>query len=69
MNHLLEVAAPKTRQRTFIQALGRLFAAIARSRERARTRRLLGQLNDQQLADLGLSHADRIVELDKPSWR
>jgi uncharacterized protein YjiS (DUF1127 family) len=29
----------------------------------------LGQLNDQQLSDLGISHADRVNELDKPFWR
>ncbi|KAB0499181.1 DUF1127 domain-containing protein [Pseudomonas lini] len=37
--------------------------------ERARTRRLLGQLNDQQLSDLGISHAERLNEVDKPFWR
>lgn len=69
MNRLVEVAAPKARQQSAIHVLGRLFAALARSMERARTRRLLGQLNDQQLADLGISYADRIAELDKPFWR
>lgn len=69
MNRLVEVAAPKARQQLAIQVLGRLLAALARSRERARTRRILGQLNDQQLADLGISYADRLAELDKPFWR
>ena len=31
--------------------------------------RLLGQLNDRQLSDLSISHADRLNELDKPFWR
>ncbi|MFJ7285215.1 hypothetical protein [Pseudomonas sp. NPDC099000] len=26
----------------------------------------MGQLNDQQLSDLGISHADQLNELDKP---
>jgi uncharacterized protein YjiS (DUF1127 family) len=26
---------------------------------------LLGQLNDQQLSDLGISHAERLNEVDK----
>ncbi|WP_085723454.1 DUF1127 domain-containing protein [Pseudomonas sp. R37(2017)] len=43
----------------------RLFAGL----ERARTRRLLAQLDDRQLADLGISLAERCNELDKPFWR
>jgi uncharacterized protein YjiS (DUF1127 family) len=69
MNRLLDTSAPKTQQSSLASALGRLFAALARSLERARTRRLLAQLNDQQLSDLGLSHSDRIAEMDKPFWR
>jgi uncharacterized protein YjiS (DUF1127 family) len=46
-----------------------LLKSLAAALERARTRRLLGQLNDQQLSDLGVSHADRLNELDKPFWR
>jgi len=37
--------------------------------ERARTRRLLAQLDQRDLADLGLSQADRLNELEKPIWR
>jgi uncharacterized protein YjiS (DUF1127 family) len=50
-------------------ALRRLFRGLWESLERARTRRLLFQLNGRDLADLGLSHADRLNELDKPFWR
>jgi uncharacterized protein YjiS (DUF1127 family) len=53
--------------------LRRLFRSLFRSLwqrlERARTRRLLAQLNNRDLADLGLSHADRLNELEKPFWR
>ncbi|MFW0753618.1 DUF1127 domain-containing protein [Pseudomonas sp. H11T01] len=69
MNRLLDTSIPKPQQNSLASALGRLFSALARSMERARTRRLLSQLNDQQLSDLGLSHSDRIVEMDKPFWR
>ncbi|WP_429431139.1 DUF1127 domain-containing protein [Pseudomonas frederiksbergensis] len=43
--------------------------AFIASLERARTRRLLGQLNDQQLSDLCISHAERLNEVVKPFWR
>jgi uncharacterized protein YjiS (DUF1127 family) len=49
--------------------LQRLFRGLWGSLERARTRRLLSQLDSRDLADLGLSHADRVNELDKPFWR
>ncbi|QHC93197.1 MULTISPECIES: DUF1127 domain-containing protein [unclassified Pseudomonas] len=50
-------------------ALRRLFRSLWEFLERARTRRLLSQLDGRDLADLGLSHADRLHELDKPFWR
>ncbi|MFJ5236448.1 DUF1127 domain-containing protein [Pseudomonas neuropathica] len=50
-------------------ALRHLFRNLWKSLERARTRRLLLQLDSRDLADLGLSHADRLNELDKPFWR
>ncbi|MDR3411315.1 MAG: DUF1127 domain-containing protein [Formivibrio sp.] len=37
--------------------------------ETSRTRRLLSELNEQQLSDIGVSHGDRMAELDKPFWR
>lgn len=69
MNRPLDLSLPKTRQSSLAHTLGRLFAALGRSLERARTRRLLAQLDDQQLGDLGLSSSDRIAEIDKPFWR
>ncbi|WP_226500669.1 DUF1127 domain-containing protein [Pseudomonas sp. MWU16-30322] len=49
--------------------LRRLFRSLWQRLERARTRRLLAQLDNRDLADLGLSHADRLNELKKPFWR
>ncbi|WP_371856490.1 DUF1127 domain-containing protein [Pseudomonas sp. R47(2017)] len=42
---------------------------LARPGARQDTRRLLAQLDGRELADLGLSHADRLNELEKPFWR
>ncbi|MHA3734038.1 DUF1127 domain-containing protein [Pseudomonas sp. Eth.TT006] len=49
--------------------LRRLLRDLWQGLERARTRRLLAQLDQRDLADLGLSHADRRNELEKPFWR
>lgn len=69
MNRLLDVPLPPTRKPFLLKRMARLIAAIGQSMEKARTRRLLAQLNEQQLSDLGISHSDRLVELDKPFWR
>ncbi|MCP2229535.1 MULTISPECIES: DUF1127 domain-containing protein [Pseudomonas] len=69
MDNLLNVSAPALLKKTRLHRLKRLLKSLAAALERARTRRLLGQLNDQQLSDLGISHADRLNELDKPFWR
>jgi uncharacterized protein YjiS (DUF1127 family) len=69
MNNLLNVSAPAPQTKPRFPRLKRLLRVLAANLERARTRRLLGQLNDQQLSDLGISHADRLNELDKPFWR
>lgn len=55
---------PKAHTKLLLRGLTTLLAFM----EKARTRRLLGQLNDRQLSDLGLSHADRLAEMDKPFW-
>jgi len=69
MNHLQYVSVPALQSKPRISWLLRSWAVLSRSLERSRTRRLLGQLNAQQLSDLGISHADRLNELDKPFWR
>ena len=37
--------------------------------QRARTRRQLAALDERQLADIGISHSERLDELSKPFWR
>lgn len=69
MNHLLDVSVSTPQSTSRFLWLRRLLRGVANNLERARTRRLLGQLDDRQLSDLNISHADRLNELDKPFWR
>lgn len=69
MNNLLNVSIVTPQAKPRLVKLRGLLRALTDSLQRARTRRLLGQLNDQQLSDLGISHADRLNEVDKPFWR
>lgn len=58
----LDATARTTTWHSWVAAFGRL-------RERTRTRKLLAQMNEQQLADSGISFCDRAAELHKPFWR
>ena len=69
MNHLLDVSVSTVQTKPRSRWLRQLSRSLTRCLERARTRRLLGQLNEHQLSDLGISLADRLNELDKPFWR
>ncbi|MGY1891053.1 DUF1127 domain-containing protein [Pseudomonas jessenii] len=69
MNDLQDVSENFSQLYSRPNALRRLFLRLRDSLARARTRRLLAQLDGRDLADLGLSHADRLHELDKPFWR
>jgi uncharacterized protein YjiS (DUF1127 family) len=69
MNHLLDVSVPAAQTKPRFRWLRQLWRSLASGLERASTRRLLGQLNEHQLSDLGISLADRLNELDKPFWR
>jgi uncharacterized protein YjiS (DUF1127 family) len=69
MDHLLDLATTTSQSKPRLAWLRRLFRSLADSLERARTRRLLAQLDGRQLSDLGISHSDRVKELDKPFWR
>ena len=69
MNSLQDVSTPSVQSRTCLKRVRDLLSGLFASLERARTRRLLSQLDDRQLSDLGISHAERINELDKPFWR
>ena len=69
MNNFLDIPASTTQSKARFTWVRRLARSLLDSLERARTRRLLAQLNDRQLSDLGITHADRYQELDKPFWR
>ncbi|MBH8614238.1 DUF1127 domain-containing protein [Pseudomonas mohnii] len=69
MNHLVDAPASTLQSTPRSHWFRRLLRGLCNSLERARTRRLLGQLDDRQLSDAGISHADRVSELDKPFWR
>jgi uncharacterized protein YjiS (DUF1127 family) len=69
MNSLQDVSTPSVQSRPCLNGVRDLLTGIFASLERARTRRLLAQLDARQLSDLGISHAERINELDKPFWR
>jgi uncharacterized protein YjiS (DUF1127 family) len=47
----------------------RSYAILRQWQQNLRTRRQLAKLNAQQLADAGISEAQRQAELDKPFWR
>lgn len=47
----------------------RLLARLQAWRQNSRTRRQLAQLDVRQLADTGITQAERDGELDKPFWR
>lgn len=46
-----------------------LLRLLQRWQRNYRTRQQLAQLDDRQLADVGISHSERAAELDKPFWR
>ncbi|MBV7549174.1 DUF1127 domain-containing protein [Pseudomonas sp. PDM26] len=69
MSSLQDVSTPSVQSRPCLSWARHLLTGVFASLERARTRRLLAQLDNRQLSDLGISHADRINELDKPFWR
>ena len=48
---------------------GSLLAPLADWRRRARGRAELARLSERELYDIGISAADRSVELAKPFWR
>ena len=49
--------------------IGRLFARMRKWRVRTRDRRLLIELDDRMLRDIGLSRTDVWREAMKPFWR
>ncbi|MBX9756687.1 MAG: DUF1127 domain-containing protein [Pseudomonadaceae bacterium] len=52
-----------------LRLLASLLARLQTWRQNSRTRRQLAQLDTRQLADTGITQAERGSELDKPFWR
>jgi uncharacterized protein YjiS (DUF1127 family) len=50
-------------------ALARLADTVLLWHKRARDRRLMSELDDRLLGDIGISRGDAIHEMDKPFWR
>ena len=46
-----------------------LFRLLAKWRQRARTRRQIGELDEQTIRDLGLTPSQMTFEAQKPFWR
>lgn len=69
MKDLQDVSTTSIHTHAYPYSLRRLLHDLWQAMERARTRRLLAQLDQRDLADLGLSQADRLNELEKPIWR
>ena len=69
MDPSLEISLPRRPRLGLLRLLTRLIRATGQCRERARTRQLLAQLNDQQLSDIGISHSDRMAELERSFWQ
>ena len=63
----IELADPHANLWTL--ALRRLSALLTVWAMRRRTRRVLSQLDDRQLADVGLKRSQALLESAKPRWR
>ena len=51
------------------QLLSQTASTLAKWARQARERRQLAQLDRRELADVGISPSDRLIELSKPFWR
>lgn len=69
MKDLQDVSTLSIQPLVHAHPLRRLFGSLCQGLERTRTRHLLAQLDQRDLADLGLCHADRLRELEKTFWR
>ncbi len=61
-----------TRRQTLaigLPPLHRVLQHLGLWQQRMRTRRQLAALDERQLADIGISHSERLDELSKPFWR
>jgi uncharacterized protein YjiS (DUF1127 family) len=67
MERILNRQLPRTSPTTPLWL--RFYAALRYWQRNLRTRRQLAGLSSRQLADAGISEAQRRAELDKPFWR
>lgn len=61
-----------TRRQTLViglPSLLRVWQQLRLWQQRMRTRQQLAALDERQLADVGISHSERLGELNKPFWR
>jgi uncharacterized protein YjiS (DUF1127 family) len=62
-------AIPADRFPTIKARLGRVLGTLFSLADRARSRRMLAELDERLLRDIGLSRADIDREIEKPFWR
>lgn len=54
---------------TGLPPLHRILQLVQLWQQRTRTRHQLAALDARQLSDIGISHSERMAELNKPFWR
>jgi uncharacterized protein YjiS (DUF1127 family) len=62
------VVAPAARPRSSHFAPS-ILGTLKLWRARSRSRRHLARLDDRDLADIGITHAEQLLECNKPFWR
>lgn len=66
MDRALPRALPLRQSRITLQSVWKLLRLW---RQNSRTRRQLAALDERLLSDVGISHGERMEELNKPFWR
>lgn len=69
LQHRLAAARLRRSSAPIAAAFMRLTLTLAEWRHRARSRVALARLSARELADIGLSPAERLRECEKPFWR
>ncbi len=53
---------------SFRAAMGRTWTMLGAMMRARRTRRLLGEMDDRLLADIGIGRGDALMEASRPWW-